>query len=681
MKLLLTVLVVCLTLVSAQAEMDDIELCEKLFRTILAKDGMQMEDDEFDYRLGIFTANVLDDEDLDGDEDFLTGPTILDMYTAEELLDMNGAGIDPSMEREMLQMRRRSDEEDLFVIEKRAPPAYDSTRSVRMNDVVHQGVCGNCYMHTFVAALEIAYAKQTGKLIKFSEQEMTDCYYKGCHGGDFRSVAKTMAINDKLSLKSTYGPYLNYKDKNTRFTCKAAYTPDALIDIKVVGVVDVTPATVNDAITKYGSVMTCMDWSNQCIKIGKMYKGGIFKGPTVKDGCEHAVLIVGYTSTYYKVRNSHGKSWGEDGYFRIQRGTNACGIEDQMASIITEKRASKPGLAPNGCPVDEPVYCEKTFVCASGACAAAGQVELEAREDVEEEKFEEELVIAEVEAEVEAEVVEVEEQVEEVIEEVVVQKRHARDLSFFEDSETLEKRGCAADKSGSCARYTSKCASSSIQRICATTCCGGAAPAPVPKPKEVGEAKGPCTVPKIANGRVMAGSSIASGTTLSIRCNPGYTLEGDPVTCIIQDVFGPDSRLMPECVKIGGETLEGNGATYAGTKSSTVDGRTCMSWNKEVVQGYVPISEDLASTYLIGNHNFCRNKGGLMALPWCIVDTAGNMGFCFKYPGCEVCGGPDTDKYCDEYTRDCPYSTPERVNKPANAWETCPATCCAVAGC
>ena len=29
-----------------------------------------------------------------------------------------------------------------------------------------------------VAALEIAYTLQTGKLVKFSEQEMTDCYYK-----------------------------------------------------------------------------------------------------------------------------------------------------------------------------------------------------------------------------------------------------------------------------------------------------------------------------------------------------------------------------------------------------------------------------------------------------------------------------------------------------------------------
>jgi len=179
----------------------------------------------------------------------------------------------------------------------------------------------------------------------------------------------------------------------------------------------------------------------------------------------------------------------------------------------------------------------------------------------------------------------------------------------------------------------------------------------------------------------MAGSSIPSGAALNVRCNPGYKLEGDRVTCMIQDTFSPDSRLMPECVKVGSEALSGNGADYTGTKDTTVDGRRCMSWNKEIVQGYVPIETSQASTYQLGNHNFCRNAGGVLPLPWCIVDTAGNMGFCFKYPGCEVCGGGDTDKYCDEYSRDCAYSRPDRMNRPKNAWAICPATCCATAGC
>ena len=42
---------------------------------------------------------------------------------------------------------------------------------------------------TVIAALELAYFKGSGELIKFSEQEMTDCYNNGCEGGDFKMVS------------------------------------------------------------------------------------------------------------------------------------------------------------------------------------------------------------------------------------------------------------------------------------------------------------------------------------------------------------------------------------------------------------------------------------------------------------------------------------------------------------
>lgn len=47
----------------------------------------------------------------------------------------------------------------------------------------------------------------------------------------------------------------------------------------------------------------------------------------------HAVLVVGFgtdTKTrepYWIVKNSWGPEWGENGYFRIRRGTDECGIE------------------------------------------------------------------------------------------------------------------------------------------------------------------------------------------------------------------------------------------------------------------------------------------------------------------------------------------------------------------
>ena len=50
----------------------------------------------------------------------------------------------------------------------------------------------------------------------------------------------------------------------------------------------------------------------------------------------HAVNIIGYGSengtAYWTVQNSYGAAWGEKGYFRVRRGTNEIGIEDQASS-------------------------------------------------------------------------------------------------------------------------------------------------------------------------------------------------------------------------------------------------------------------------------------------------------------------------------------------------------------
>ena len=61
----------------------------------------------------------------------------------------------------------------------------------------------------------------------------------------------------------------------------------------------------------------------------KNYKSGIINGP-----CEglhnHVVLIVGYGEEggvpYWKVKNSFGQAWGEEGYVRIARNKDLCGI-------------------------------------------------------------------------------------------------------------------------------------------------------------------------------------------------------------------------------------------------------------------------------------------------------------------------------------------------------------------
>lgn len=51
------------------------------------------------------------------------------------------------------------------------------------------------------------------------------------------------------------------------------------------------------------------------------YKSGIFSDPRCSDDVtNHAVAVVGYDAdmTYWKVRNSWGSNWGEQGYIRMQ---------------------------------------------------------------------------------------------------------------------------------------------------------------------------------------------------------------------------------------------------------------------------------------------------------------------------------------------------------------------------
>jgi hypothetical protein len=57
---------------------------------------------------------------------------------------------------------------------------------------------------------------------------------------------------------------------------------------------------------------------------------GIFDDTFCSDVPNHAVLIIGYGTSdgfdYWLVKNSWGKNWGEEGYFRIIRNKNRCAI-------------------------------------------------------------------------------------------------------------------------------------------------------------------------------------------------------------------------------------------------------------------------------------------------------------------------------------------------------------------
>merc|ERR1712224_726386 len=68
----------------------------------------------------------------------------------------------------------------------------------------------------------------------------------------------------------------------------------------------------------------------------QFYWDGIFSSDLCGEDLDHAVLLVGYGvdqgKAYYKVKNSWGGAWGENGYIRLARSASAhdigmCGIQ------------------------------------------------------------------------------------------------------------------------------------------------------------------------------------------------------------------------------------------------------------------------------------------------------------------------------------------------------------------
>lgn len=169
----------------------------------------------------------------------------------------------------------------------------------------------------------------TGKLISLSEQEIVDCDVnaedQGCGGGYMDDAFKFIIQNHGIAAEATY-PY-----QATDGTCNKK--EEASHAAKISGYEDV-PANNEEALIKAAAnqpISVAIDASGAAFQF---YSSGVFAGECGTD-LDHGVTLVGYGTTsdgtkYYLVKNSWGASWGENGYIRMRRDSDAkegiCGI-------------------------------------------------------------------------------------------------------------------------------------------------------------------------------------------------------------------------------------------------------------------------------------------------------------------------------------------------------------------
>ncbi|XP_054829743.1 dipeptidyl peptidase 1 [Eublepharis macularius] len=205
-----------------------------------------------------------------------------------------------------------------------------------ISPVRDQGPCGSCYAFATMGMMEarIRILSNNTQTPVLSPQQIVSCteYAQGCMGG-FPYLVGKYAQDFGVAEESCL-PYTGVDSPcSLKKDCYHYYTSDYHYVGGFYG--GCNEALMKLELVKNGPMAVCF----QVFPDFPNYRGGIYHHTGLMDPfnpfemADHAVLLVGYGSDphtgekFWIVKNSWSDSWGEDGYFRIRRGSDECAIE------------------------------------------------------------------------------------------------------------------------------------------------------------------------------------------------------------------------------------------------------------------------------------------------------------------------------------------------------------------
>lgn len=215
-----------------------------------------------------------------------------------------------------------------------APVEKDWRAEGIVSPVKNQGHCGSCWTFSTTGALEAAYAQAFGQNISLSEQQLVDCAGAfnnfGCNGGLPSQAFEYVKYNGGLDTEEAY-PYTG-KDGECKFSAQN-------VGVQVHGSVNISFGAedeLKDAVAFVRPVSVAFEVVNGF----RFYKEGVYTSTTCGSApmdVNHAVLAVGYGVEdgvpYWIIKNSWGKDWGDNGYFKMEMGKNMCGKFNSITDL------------------------------------------------------------------------------------------------------------------------------------------------------------------------------------------------------------------------------------------------------------------------------------------------------------------------------------------------------------
>lgn len=349
--------------------------------------------EEKQLRFHVFQANLrtIEKKNAASKTEFQSFMTPHADWTPREFEEYNRLRVTPNTREWHLKGQERSaDRLKQLIKPVKAPESFDWRDKGAVNDVKDQGQCGSCWSFSTVANIEGVLAAHGGGLISLSEQQLVDCDPEdhGCNGG-LPQNADDYLITRHQGLEAE-GDYPYTAEDGAK--CKKDDAKEQVFINQILHI-DSDEDAMAQAVVQHGPVSIGINATPM-----QFYTGGVSQPDA--ESCDpnalnHGVAIVGYgvdseahltkqwsehklnlaveqnveysaeeektekvkffaqrrqleenkgvkgDVPYWIIRNSWGAGWGESGYYRIVRGTNACGLTSLVTTAEGAHKQSK----------------------------------------------------------------------------------------------------------------------------------------------------------------------------------------------------------------------------------------------------------------------------------------------------------------------------------------------------
>jgi len=256
----------------------------------------------------------------------------------------------PNPYRPSLEMKRYTEEE-----RRAAPEEFDARKQwpscKSMSQIRDQAWCGSCWAFGAVESMSDRHCIAAGHDIILSAEDMNSCSGAGsCNGGwpeaAYSYWVKQGVVTDDCRTYSI--PGCDHHIPNSTNPCPSGYGPTPECKKTCIDGTAWEDAKHKGA-KMYGiegeqDLMVELSTNGPCEAVIDVYEDfllytkGIYHHVSGSFEGGHAIRILGYGvengEKYWLLANSWNEHWGENGFFRMRRGNDECGVESEITCGI-----------------------------------------------------------------------------------------------------------------------------------------------------------------------------------------------------------------------------------------------------------------------------------------------------------------------------------------------------------